>query len=484
MTALVPAFAGAVLAMALLGSPAAGQEQKAAPKGPAHDIAGIWQGTLKVGAVELRLVTHITKKPDGSYTATLDSLDQGAKDLPVDTITCKDADVHLELKRIKATFEGKMKADGSEIVGDWKQSGLTFALTFKRVAKAPEVRRPQEPTKPYPYALEEVAYENKKAAVKLAGTLTLPRAKGPFAAVLLIPGSGPQDRDETVFGHKPFLVLADYLTRRGMAVLRADDRGVGKSTGERSKATTEDFAGDVQAGVEYLKTRTEINPKQIGLIGHSEGGVIAPLVASRTTDVAFIVLLAGTGLTGEQVLYLQGAAVLKTMGATAEQLAQQRELQELLFRVVREEKDNAAAEKKMRHALAEATAKWAAKDKKAPKELESALEGQVKTLLSPWFRFFLAYDPAVALRKVQCPVLVLNGEKDVQVAARENTEAIEKALKAGGNKDYTIKILPKLNHMFQTCETGAVSEYGKIEETMAPAALEAISDWIGKHTSG
>ena len=182
-----------------------------------------------------------------------------------------------------------------------------FTLTINRVDKAVEILRPQEPKKPYPYIEEEVVYENKEAEITLAGTLTLPPGKSSFPAVLLITGSGPQDRDETVYGHYPFLVLADYLTRQGVAVLRVDDRGVGESTGDFSQATSEDFASDVLAGIGYLKTRKEINPEQIGLIGHSEGGLIAPMVAIKSPDVAFIILMAGTGLTGEEILYLQGA---------------------------------------------------------------------------------------------------------------------------------------------------------------------------------
>jgi pimeloyl-ACP methyl ester carboxylesterase len=448
------------------------------PNAPAgKGIEGLWQGALKIAGQELRLIVRLGKK-DGALSGTLDSIDQGSKNLALDDVQFKDHQLRLELKAAKAVFEGKLSPDGSEIVGEWKQSGLTLPLTFKRTDKAPELVRPQEPKKPYPYLEEEVAYENAKAGVKLAGTLTLPKEKGPFPAVLLITGSGPQDRDETIFGHKPFHVLADHLTRRGIAVLRVDDRGVGGSTGSLAKATTEDLAEDVLAGVEYLKGRKEINPRQIGLMGHSEGGLIAPLVAARSKDVAFIVLLAGPGLVGEQLLYLQGAAVLKAEGSDEKQIARSRALQEKLFAVVKEEKDEKALQKKLDDLIAEEFAKLDEKDRKEAEQNKSVLGGQVKLLLSPWMRFFLTYDPAPTLGKVRCPVLALVGEKDVQVAAKENLAAIEKALKAGGNKDHTVKELPGLNHLFQTCKTGAVSEYGKIEETMAPSALDLIAEWV------
>jgi pimeloyl-ACP methyl ester carboxylesterase len=445
----------------------------------------IFEGTLKVSGIEIRLVFHLFKQKDGTYLGTMDSPDQGAKDIPLDEVRVKEAAVRLELKSAKMVYEGKRAKDGKEIAGDLKQAGQTFPVTLKKVAKAKQTRRPQTPRKPYPYKEIEVVYENKKGGVKLAGALTVPRSGGPFPAVLLITGSGAQDRDETILGHKPFLVLGDYLTRRGIAVLRVDDRGVGGSTGKTSEATTTDLAGDVLAGVEFLKGRKEINPSQIGLIGHSEGGIIAPLVASRSRDVAFIVLMAGTGLPGEEILYLQAAAILKVAGADAELLAKQKAIQKRMFALIRGEKDNAIAEKKIRAALDKYISKLTKEEKKQGLESLAGLSGvdaQVQMALSPWFRHFLDHDPRPALRKVTCPVLALNGEKDVQVPADVNLKAIAGALKEAGNKDATTRQLPNLNHLFQTCKTGAVTEYGAIEETMAAAALETIGDWILKRT--
>jgi len=442
----------------------------------------IWEGTLKAGVVELRLVFHLFKQKDGSYTGAMDSPDQGAMGLDLDEISMKEDNVRLELKNLKVVFEGKRNKDGKEIAGAFKQSGQSFPLTLKKVAKATESRRPQTPKKPYPYEEVEVRYENNKGGIKLAGSLTLPRSKGPFPVVLLITGSGAQDRDETIFGHKPFLVLADYLTRRGIAVLRVDDRGVGGSTGKVSDATSADFAEDVLAGVEFLKRRKEINAAQIGLMGHSEGGIIAPLVASRSRDIAFIVLLAGTGLRGDEILYLQGAAILKVAGADAADLARQRTLQERMFAVVRQEKDKKTAEKKIRAAIEDLTAKLGKDEKREFTDTLPALEGQIQMVLTPWFRHFLDYDPRPALRKVTCPVLALNGEKDLQVDAKANLPAIAAALKQAGNNDVTTRELKNLNHLFQTCKTGAVSEYNSIEETIAPAVLETVAEWIRKRT--
>ncbi len=376
-----------------------------------------------------------------------------------------------------AVFEGTVKPDWNEIEGQWKQGGTTLPLILKRTEKVEELKRAQEPKKPYPYLEEEVTYENKKAGIKLAGTLTLPPSAGPHPAVILITGSGPEDRNETVYGHKPFLVLADYLTRRGIAVLRVDDRGVGGSTGVESESTSLDFAGDVLSGAAYLKSRKEIDPKKIGLIGHSEGGIIAPLVASLAPEeIAFIVMMAGTGLTGEEIVQLQGALIAKAEGVSDEEIAKSHKIQETIFSVMKQEKDPDVAAAKIRQLTKDMRDAMTEEEKK--QLTPEVQEAQIKRLFTPWFRYFLTYDPKPALKKVKCPVLVLNGEKDLQVPPKENLKAIEAALKAGGNTNYTIKELPGLNHLFQTAKTGSPMEYMKIEETISPSALAAMGDWI------
>jgi pimeloyl-ACP methyl ester carboxylesterase len=415
----------------------------------------------------------------------MDSPDQGATGIPVEEVIFKDNTLRLEVKSAGGVFEGKISEDFLVIEGEWKQSGQTFPLTVKRVDKAVEILRPQEPKKPYPYIEKKVAYTNLKAGVKLAGVLTLPSDKGVFPAVLLISGSGPQDRNETIYNHHPFLVLADYLTRQGIAVLRVDDRGVGESTGDFSQATSEDFASDVLAGVEYLKTCKEIDPTKIGLIGHSEGGLIAPMVAVKSPDVVFIVLMAGTGLTGEEISYLQGALIAKAMDASEEDIAKNRRFNEKIFSVIKEEKDKKMAEERLHQMFMEYWEKMSEEEKNIIGDIgdpEEYLEAQLQNLLSPWLKFFLTYDPKPTLSKIKCPVLAINGEKDLQVPPKENLSAIEEALVAGGNKNFIVKELPGLNHLFQTAQTGVPSEYAKIEETISPIALKIITDWILEHT--
>jgi len=445
-------------------------------------IEGIWEGKLKVPGIELRIVFKISKNPDGTLTATLDSPDQGATDIPVEEVIFIDNTLRLEVKSAGGVFEGKVSEDFLVIEGEWKQSGQTLPLTVNRVDKAVEILRPQVPKKPYPYIEEELVYENKEAGITLAGTLTLPSGDAPFPAVLLISGSGPQDRNETIYNHRPFLVLADYLTRQGIAVLRVDDRGVGESTGDFSQATSEDFASDVLAGIEYLKTRKEINPEQIGLIGHSEGGIIAPMVAAKSSDIAFIILMAGTGLTGEEILYLQSALIYRAMGVSEEDIIKNRQFNEKIFSVLKEEDDSENAEEKLRQMFMADWAELNEEEKKAIGDPEVFLKAQLQSLLSPWYRFFLTYDPKTTLSKVKCPVLAINGEKDLQVPPKENLNAIEEALVAGGNKNFIVKELPGLNHLFQTAQTGLPAEYVKIEETISPEALKIIGDWIFEQT--
>ncbi len=440
------------------------------------NIVGIWQGTLKAGTVELRLVVKIEAQPDGKLTGSMDSPDQGAKGIPISEVSVQDGRVRLVVQAVMGLFEGTLSEDGKKITGEWKQSGITLPLTLERSEKAPEVRRPQEPRKPYPYREEEVQFENKKAGVRIAGTLTLPPGKPPFPAVILITGSGPQDRDETVAGHRPFLIIADYLTRRGIACLRTDDRGVGGSTGNLSESTSADLAEDVLAAIEFLKTREEIDHRSIGLIGHSEGGIIAPMVAARSSDVAFLVLLAAPGLRGEQIVLLQSELIAKSMGEFPEGIKRSLQLTRRLFQIVKRQKDDEAAQREIQQAVA---AFAESLNEEERKELEqSATPKQLQQLTTPWFRFFLTYDPRFTLHKVRCPVLALYGEKDLQVPPKENAPAVYESLKAGGNKQVTVKVFTGLNHLFQHCQTGSPVEYARIEETFAPEVLKTIGDWI------
>ena len=446
------------------------------------DLKGIWQGILKVQGMELRIVFKISEDESGKLKATMDSPDQGAKDIPIDSVIFSNRNLKLVLNIVHGYFEGNYKADSILLVGSWHQGGTTFPLTLKKIERLEKVKRPQEPNPPFFYKVEDVIYENKSAEIKLGGTLTMPESGGPFPAVLLITGSGKQNRDEELFGHKPFLVIADYLTRLGIAVLRVDDRGIGESTGNFAASTTKDFATDVLSGVEYLKTRKEINPQEIGLIGHSEGGIIAPMVAAETNDVAFIVMMAGTGMPGNQLLLKQIGLINKANGKPQDEIDKDISFSKKLYDIIINEPDSVKAVTKLKDLFENYYSKMNEKEKSEEGNPDVAFSNLKKSLMSPWFRFFLSYNPVPALEKVKCPVLAIDGSKDLQVPAEENLSLIKAALKKGGNKNFEIKELPGLNHLFQTAATGSPIEYGKIEETISPIALQTIGDWILKIT--
>lgn len=447
----------------------------AAPQG----IVGSWNGTLKVGTVELRLVVRVAKLPDGTYAGMLDAPDSGRKAVPTDKIVFARENVVLEFKQVPVRFEGALSKDGSEISGTWTQAGRPFPLSFHRAKQAPERRnRPQEPKRPFPYVEEEVTYENQKARVRLAGTLTRPKGSPPYPAVLLLSGTGPHDRDESLFGHRPFLVLADYLTRRGVAVLRVDDRGVGQSSGDFAKATLADFADDALAGLAFLKSRPELDGQHIGLIGHSEGGSVAILAASRSNGVAFLLTMAGPGVAGSELAQSQAAAMLKAAGATDRQIEQNRRLQQAVIEVLNRVKDDRNAETELRRLLIGHVATLSAAEKRSVGDPTTFVENQVKQWLMPGFRYYVSFDPAQALSNVRCPFLALNGENDLVVSCTRNLAAIKSALERGGNTDITVKALPRLNHLFQTCETGTFDECPRIEETISPVALQEMAAWL------
>jgi pimeloyl-ACP methyl ester carboxylesterase len=440
--------------------------QRMAAKAPAKpsDIDGTWLGTLDVG-MKLRVVIHITNTADG-LTATMDSPDQNAAGIPVSSITRSGATFKLEIQVAAASFEGKINPALDAIDGTFTQRGAPLPLVFHRVKgdAIPEPKRPQLPVKPYPYREEHVTYRNPSAGIELAATFTIPQGKGPFPAAILIAGSGPHDRDETIFGHKPFLVLADYLTRHGIAVLRADKRGIGKSGGNYAAATTLDFASDAEAGIAWLKTRPEADPRNVGLIGHSEGGIVAPMVAARNRDVAFFVTLAGPGVRGDELLPLQVIAGNEAAGMSHADALKDGDTERAALKIIESATDPAKLREKL-----------------APLMSQAEIDSQFAVVTSPWFRFLLQYDPAADLRKVTCAVLALNGSKDTQVVASQNLPAIRAALQAGGNRRFEIVEFPGLNHLFQTAKSGAVGEYGDIEETMSPAVLSKIATWIAQH---
>jgi pimeloyl-ACP methyl ester carboxylesterase len=447
------------------------------------NVAGNWLATLEVGGAKLRLVLKIEKSANG-YAAKFDSPDQGATDLAIDSIVLDGNKLTFTAAKYGISYEGTLNQSGDEISGTFKQGAGSTPMIFKRVAEAPKLNRPQDPKKPYPYDEQEVSYRNEKDNIKIAGTLTLPRGGGgPYPAVLLITGSGSQDRNETIAGHRPFLVLADYLTRNGIAVLRVDDRGIGGTDIGPLSATSENFAGDVLAGVSFLKQRKEIDPKMIGLIGHSEGGMIAPMVAARSNDVAFIVLLAGPGQIGEDLIYTQTELIHKAQGTPPDTLAHINALSRRINAIVKTETDGKRIEQRINEEIAAYAGTLNELQTKQFEPAAAAMKTVIPMYKTPWYRYFITFDPRPVLKNVKVPVLALNGEHDLQVAAKENLDLIAASLKAGGNEDVTVKAFPNLNHLFQTSETGLLSEYNQIEETISPEVLKTISDWILRRTA-
>ena len=446
-----------------------------------QNITGQWNGALKVQGTQLRLVFNITKTDDG-ISATMDSPDQGAKGIPTTTTSFENSILKITIENAKIEYEGALGKDNI-IVGTFKQGGQSFPMNLSKVVIEKEkLVRPQEPTKPYSYFSEDITFENKKAGIILAGTLTLPKNEGVFPVVILISGSGPQNRDEELLGHKPFLVLSDYLTKNGIAVLRYDDRGTALSKGDFKTATSADFATDVESAITYLKTRKEINKKRIGLMGHSEGGLIAPMVASKSKDVAFIVMLAGTGIQGDQILLLQQRLIGKASGVSDEDLQKNELLNRKAFDIVNKSNSIEQLNIDLTNFIKQSLLDNKNAEKSKGMSDDDFVKLQVKQIANPWMQYFIKYNPAPTLEKVKCPVLAINGGKDLQVPPKENLEAIKKALAKGGNKKVTTKEFPNLNHLFQECKTGSPDEYATIEQTFSPIALTEIFKWIQTQT--
>ncbi len=456
------------------------------PDANTANFAGTWMGTLDVGAAQLRL-RFVIAETEGVPGATLFSVDQGNAQIQVAETTVSGDTISMTMPMVGASFRGTLSEEDGQITGTFTQAGQSFPLVLERAPddETPPPNRPQNPEEPYPYLAEDVTYINPEGGHTLAGTFTRPASEGPFPAVILISGSGPQDRDEALMGHRPFLVLADHLTRRGIAVLRYDDRGVGESTGDFGTATSQDFASDALAAVAYLKTRDDVDPGKIGLAGHSEGGVIAPMAAVASPDISYIVLMAGTGVNGERILYAQAALIARAAGAPEEAIAANREQQRAIFEVLKREPDPGRAGEAIaaiiRAGLERANAGGETVSDDA---MQQAVAAQVQQVNNPWFRYFLTYEPAPMLERVTVPVLAINGEKDLQVPYEENLREIEAALRRGGNTRFETHALPDLNHLFQHAQTGAPSEYQSIEETWSVEAMELIADWILRTVGG
>jgi hypothetical protein len=441
---------------------------------PDTSSAGTWQGTLEGGGAKLRVVFHVSKTDSGKYSATFDSPDQNAFGIPFSSVAIANDSIHLVAGLIGSTYDGKFTPTKSAMMGVWRQHGGAAELKMERTTIASlvfEMKRPQEPKPPYPYKSEEVSFGSNLTGMKYTGTLTVPDSGGHFPATILITGSGVHDRNEDIFGHKPFLVLADYLTRRGIAVLRVDDRGVGGSTGNKMEAALLDHAEDVVAEIEFLKTRPEIDSNRIGLIGHSEGGIVAPIVAAKASNVAFVVLMAGPGVPGYQLILDQLILLDRVAGVSDSSTNIALKLEKKVLNIAMVEKDSVKAVDNLRTILETEAGEPAV-----------AANAEISQLLSPSYRSLLSYDPRPTLEQVKCPVLALWGSKDLEIPPAENLPAVENALKKGGNKDFKVVEIPGLNHLFQDANTGSPNEYAQIKRTFSQDALKLIGDWIVEET--
>jgi hypothetical protein len=437
-----------------------------------QELEGTWQGRLVLSFFkqDVRIVMHFTKDSvSGAWSGYVESTNEDARKMDIDIELVGDS-LFLDIPSMNTHYAGKYYPDSTAYIGLFKQG--VVRLPFKLVKGEEDdilYHRPQKPKRPFPYVEEQVLIENKKDSLMLAGTLTKPKGKGKYPAVILISGSGPEDRDESVFGHKPFLLIADYLTRQGIAVLRCDDRGTAKSTGNYRTATARDFAADVEVQLEYLRSRKDIDKRKIGLLGHSEGGIIAPIVAvKRKEQVAFIALLAAPGMDLFKLLEVQDSLISVSEGETAKEIQKNLEQKRKVFEYVHTLPDSAT--------IADSIDQYLRQEKVS----DFVIAATLRQLLNPWMMGYVDFEPVDNLKKLQCPVLAVNGEKDIQVPAVENIELIRRALDAGGNKKYETHIFPGLNHLFQKCSSCTIREYVNLDETFNEEALRVITDWVKK----
>ncbi len=437
----------------------------------AEDPVGNWTGLVEG---KIRLNISLTKTQAGQHEVTVNSPGDGNDTVKTDKVEAGENFMRFSIAKHNANYEAKWDETQQAWRGTWTQ-GQPVKLDLTRLdanALAAQVKkRPQEEAiakSPRNYSSTEVSFQNAKAKISLAGTLTLPQGKGPFPAVVLVHGSGPLDRDETIKDHKIFLVLADHLSKQGIAVLRYDKRGIAASKGDYKSATTFDFADDAQAAVDYLRTRSEINHNKLGMIGHSEGGLIAPMLAANDPTLKFIVLMGAPGVRTDAVLLEQSRLTLLANGESQTEIEKAQKVFRETYAIMNSGVDDKTISERLK-AYFDQAEKNGDLDKGAGAKQLSRLE-------KPWFRAFIKYDPAPTLAKVKQATLVLNGELDLQVPAKMNLDGIRASMKT--NENVMIKELPKLNHLFQTATTGSSAEYGKIEETLSPIALDAISGWI------
>jgi dienelactone hydrolase len=431
-----------------------------------QEFEGDWTGKILIQGFPLTLDYHISKNENG-FTATMDSPDQKSFGNKVKEVIVDGNEINLNFPEYKIFTKLNYKNDS--LIGDYVQFGKVYPISLSRkTGESKGINRPQEPKAPFTYQIEEVKFKNTKDKINLAGTLTYPNGAGPFPTVILITGSGGQNRDEELFNHKPFWIIADYFAKNGIATLRYDDRGIAQSEGNFAASTSEDFAEDAKAGIDFLKTHSKVNASKLGIVGHSEGGMIAPMIAAADNSIGFIVLLAGPGIPIDELMIIQNNEVSKTAGIAESIIKENAALNQKCYAIIKTEKDLTKTKSKLRKLLS--------KNKMA----ESDIQNTINLVCSPWFRYFIQYNPKISLDKVKCPVLAINGDKDIQVTAKENLAGIEGALKKAGNQNYEIKLVENKNHMFQTTQKLGIDEYFENEETFAPDVLKLMLDWINK----
>lgn len=441
-----------------------------------------WEGKLNIQSFTVQITLKIFRNGDGSRGALLDIPDLNGINMKVGSLIITSDSLKFEVPMLLSSYSGQLDKSALSANGVFKRSLKSFPLELIKVDRPTELKRmrPQTPAKPFSYNEEEITFENKTTNISLTGTFTYPKEGTDFPAVVLVSGSGPQDRDETFFDHKPFLVIADFLTRKGFAVLRYDDRGFGKSKGIFKGATSKDFAEDALSAVEYLKSRKETNKNKIGIMGHSEGGLIATMCAARSKSVSFIVLLAGTGVPGKDLLVRQDQLLGKSEGKSEREINITTEIDKLLYEIMASDIDSANAVNKAKEVIEKYTASLSEEEKKSPELEKNAMAVNIEQSAGPWFRFFLRYDPRIDLEKLKIPVLALNGEKDIQVDPKQNLPEIKKSLDKAENKKHKIVELQGLNHLFQSVKIGTTSEYKDLDETFSVKALEIINEWLQK----
>lgn len=447
-------------------------------------ITGLWEGKLAVG-VDLRLVFNFSIDENNKLKMVLEMVDQQST-VPASEVTFSGDTVYVEIKDANVKYEGVVDTD-STIKGSWKQAGMSLPLNLKKIEKIEYPVRAQTPVPPFSYKSEDIEYSNSDNSIKYAGTITIPSGKGPFPAAILITGSGQQNRDETMMGHKPFAVIADHLTKQGFVVLRVDDRGIGGTTGDVKTSTTADFAKDVMIGLDYLKKRPEVNTKKLGMIGHSEGGMIAAMVGAERKDIDFIVFLAAPGVNTVTLMTEQNEAILAKTGLSKEYVT----AYVALYRNIIETINKASTPAEAKENMTVAVDKWRDTTNKNAvlvttrifntKTRDEFVNQFAALAENPWFKYFLRFDPTPYLEKLSCKVLALNGDKDVQVLSASNLAGIRSALQRSKVKTSEIIELPGLNHLFQTCKDCTITEYGKLDETFSPAALQKMSGWLKKN---